>query len=292
MTGPSGPASRPAGRLTRARMLDALEAQVGLVRFALAGDGLGASADADVTAAVPSCPDWTVHDLVAHLGTINWWAGETVGAATPDARTRGMGAVQRSAPPATDGAAALADWYARIADEMLATLADTAPDAPAWTFSGPGRADFWLRRQLHETTIHRWDVEAALHGPAATTPVAEDVAVDGIDELCTVMRPHFSPRTAALPVTLRLRARPHAGDAAAGPTGGLAAGAEPVGAGALGALEWELTGPPDGGEVEVAGPPETLALLLWGRVRADAPDLEITGDRAGLDAALEAGLTL
>ena len=43
--------------------------------------------------------------------------------------------------------------------------------------------------------------------------------------------------------------------------------------------------------VEVVGPPETLALLLWGRVRADAAGLEIAGDRAGLDAALEAGLS-
>ncbi|MCT1638344.1 maleylpyruvate isomerase family mycothiol-dependent enzyme [Dietzia cinnamea] len=290
MTG--GSDSGSASRLTHARMLDALEAQVGLVRFALAGDGSGGSGSgaADVTAAVPSCPDWTVRDLVAHLGTVNWWAGQTVRDATPDARTRGMSAVQRSAPPATDGAAALADWYARIADEMLRTLTDTAPDAPAWTFSGAGRADFWLRRQLHETTIHRWDVETALHGAAATTPVSEDVAVDGVDEFCTVMRPHFSGRVPALPLTIRLRAVPHATGGAAA-AGGLAAGAEPVGAGALGALEWELPGPPDGGEVEVAGPPETLALLLWGRVRSGAADLEVTGDRDGLDAALEAGLS-
>lgn len=130
MTG--GSDSGSASRLTHARMLDALEAQVGLVRFALAGDGSAGSGSgaADVTAAVPSCPDWTVRDLVAHLGTVNWWAGQTVRDATPDARTRGMSAVQRSAPPAADGAAALADWYARIADEMLRTLTDTAPDRP------------------------------------------------------------------------------------------------------------------------------------------------------------------
>ncbi|KZO60201.1 hypothetical protein A2U19_02630 [Dietzia maris] len=285
------------GGLSHARMLDALEAQVGLVRFALAGDGSGGSGSggsgsgaADVTAAVPSCPDWTVRDLVAHLGTVNWWAGQTVRDATSDARSRGMSAVQRSAPPAADGADALADWYARIADEMLRTLTDAAPDAPAWTFSGAGRADFWLRRQLHETTIHRWGVEAALHGAAATTPVSEDVAVDGIDEFCTVMRPHFSGRVPALPLTIRLRAVPHAASDGVA-AGGLAAGAEPVGAGSLGALEWELPGPPDGGEVEVAGPPETLALLLWGRVRAGAAGLEVTGDRDGLDAALEAGLS-
>ena len=34
----------------------------------------------------------------------------------------------------------------------------------------------------------------------------------------------------------------------------------------------------------MAGPPETLALLLWGRVRSGAAGLEVTGDRDGLDA--------
>lgn len=275
-------------RLGRLRMLDALEAQVGLVRFALAG------ADADVTTPVASCPGWAVHDLVVHLGTVNWWGGATVREATPDARTRGMGAVKDSAPAASEGAAALADWYAGLADEMLATFTDTAPDAPAWTFSGPGRADFWPRRQLHETLVHRWDVENALHGAGATTPFAEDVAVDTVDEFCTVMRPHMAAHVPPLPVTIRLRAVPHAPEGSAG--AGLAAGAEPVGAGALGSLEWELPGPGGAsrgpsGVVEVAGPPEILALLLWGRVGADAPGLEITGDRDGLDAALEAGLS-
>lgn len=96
-----------------------------------------------------------------------------------------------------------------------------------------------------------------------------------MDEFCTVMRPHMAAHVPALPVTIRLSAVPH----------------EPVGASALGALEWELPGPDSGGLVEVAGPPEALALLLWGRVGADAAGLEITGDRDGLDAALEAGLS-
>ena len=285
-------------RLGYSRMLDALEAQVGLVRFALVGDGFGAAANADVTTPVASCPEWTVHDLVVHLGAVNWWGGATVREATPDARTGGRGAVMESAPTATEGAAALADWYAGIAAEMLATFTDTAADAPAWTFSGPGRADFWLRRQLHETLVHRWDLENALHGAAATTPVPEDVAVDTVDEFCTVMRPHMAAHVPPLAVTIRLRGVPHAPEGLA--PGGLAAGAEPVGAGALGALDWELAGADPGstgvdpgstGVVEVVGPPETLALLLWGRVGADAAGLEITGDRVGLDAALEAGLS-
>ena len=78
-------------RLAYSRMLDALEAQVGLVRYALAGDGLGTGAD--VTAPVASCPGWSVHDLVVHLGAVNWWGAATVREATPDTRTGGRGAV-------------------------------------------------------------------------------------------------------------------------------------------------------------------------------------------------------
>ena len=114
------------GRLTRERMLDALEAQVGLVRFALAGDGAGTAAD--LAAPVPSCPDWTVHALVAHLGTANWWGGANVRDANPDARARGMREVMESAPPATEGAAALAEWYAGLAVDAVETYADTDPD--------------------------------------------------------------------------------------------------------------------------------------------------------------------
>lgn len=271
------------GRLTRERMLDALEAQVGLVRFALAGDGAGTAAD--LAAPVPSCPDWTVHALVAHLGTANWWGGANVRDANPDARARGMREVMESAPPATEGAAALAEWYAGLAVDAVETYADTDPGAPVWTFAGPGQASYWLRRQLHETVIHRWDLENALQGAAGTTPLSEDVAVDTVDEFCTAMRPLMALLGGEPPVTLRVRATLQAPE-------GLATGAEPVGAVDPGSdLEWLVPGAEGSAETLVEGPPETLALLLWGRVGADAPDLEVTGDRAALDAALEAGLT-
>lgn len=248
--------------LSRERMLDAIEAQAGLVRFALDGG----TESVDLSAPVASCPGWTVHDLVAHLGTANWWGGANVRDSNPEARARGMRAVMESAPPATEGPAALAQWYADLAVAAIETYAEADPDAPAWTFAGPGRADYWLRRQLHETAIHRWDLEAALRGEAGTTPLMDDVAVDAVDEFCTALHPIMSAALPPLPVTIRLRAGEH---------------------------EWVLPGGEDGrgSDVEVTGPPETLALLLWGRVGSNADGLEITGDRAGFDAALEAGLS-
>ena len=258
--------------LDRERMLDAIEAQAGLVRFALTGDGDdgdggdgsdGAGGGADVGAPVPSCPDWTVHDLVVHLGTANWWGGANVREANPEGRARGMREVMESAPPASAGADALARWYADLVVVANKTYTDADLDAPAWTFAGPGRAGYWLRRQLHETAIHRWDLEAALRGVAGTTPLMDDVAMDGIDEFCTALRPVLDLVKPPLPVTIRLRA---------------------------GDREWSLRGAEGTGEVEVAGTAETLLLFLWGRVGRDA-DLEVVGDVAGLDAALEVGLS-
>lgn len=269
-------------RLSRDRMLDAIEAQAGLVRFALTG--LGGGGEPDLGARVPTCPGWTVHDLVTHLGAANWWGGANVERADPSDRARGLRRIQDSAPPAEAGPVALAAWYAELAEGARRTYAGTDPETPVWTFAGPGQAGYWLRRQLHETVIHRWDLENALAGPAATTPVTEDVAVDTVDEFCTAMRPLVAG-AAPLPVTIRLRAVPEA------PTR-LATGAEPVGSSALGGLEWELADGVPAGEVEVAGRPEALALLVWGRIGADEPGLEISGDRAGLDAAVAAGFAV
>ena len=253
--------------LGRERMFDAIEAQTGLVRFALQGVG---GEGADLSVPVASCPGWNVHELVVHLGTANWWGGANVREANPEARARGMRAVTESAPPAAEGAAALEQWYAGLAGAAIDTYAETEPDAPVWTFAGPGRADYWLRRQLHETAIHRWDLERALTGEAGTTPLMDDVAVDAIDEFCTALRPIMSAALPPLPVTIRVRA---------------------------GEREWVLPGAEGADlepapEVEVTGPPEALILLLWGRVGPDADGLEVTGDRDGLDAALEAGLSI
>lgn len=249
--------------LSRERMLDAIEAQAGLVRFALEGADADDAADVDLRATVPSCPGWTVHDLVAHLGTANWWGGANVRNANPEERARGMGEVLKSAPPAAEGSVALAQWYADLVVVALETFSGADPDSPTWTFAGPGRAEYWLRRQVHETAIHRWDLENALRGTAGTTPLMDDVALDAIDEFCIAMRPLMALALPPLPVTIRVRAGEH---------------------------EWVLPGDEGTGEVEVSGPAETLILFLWGRVGADEPGLEITGDREGLDAALEAGL--
>ena len=132
----------------------------------------------DLDAAVPSCPGWTVADVVRHLGQIHRWATTVVG--TGESATR-------EDPPVTDTADQLADWFADGAARLHDVLRATDPDTECWTFGfPPARAGFWRRRQAVETALHRWDIETALNR-ASTIPT--DLAEAGIDEVIDFLYP-------------------------------------------------------------------------------------------------------
>lgn len=152
------------------------------------GDGLGAATTvvrANATAAgldapVPTCPGWTVLDLVTHLGMVHRWATAHVrGDALADPAD--LMAQGRSAPD-------VLGWFDDGATALLQAIVD-APDAlEASVFlpSAPPPRLFWTRRQCHESTIHAVDaVSARLGRPARPdeTWIRPAVALDGIDEL-------------------------------------------------------------------------------------------------------------
>ena len=134
--------------------------------------------DADLDAPVTHCPDWTVHDLVAHLGGVHEWAAHAVVAGDPD--------LSPEQPSATDSRE-LAEWYADRAARLLDVLTQTPSDAPAWTLNRDDRtAGFWRRRQVHETAMHVWDLEEALGQPR---PIDPWLAWDGVLEVVDVLHP-------------------------------------------------------------------------------------------------------
>jgi hypothetical protein len=53
------------------------------------------------------------------------------------------------------------------------------PNVTVATFDGPRPAQWWIRRLLHETTVHRADAALAVAEPYELAP---EVAADGIDE--------------------------------------------------------------------------------------------------------------
>lgn len=128
---------------------------------------------AGLDAAVPSCPKWTVRDLVAHTGSVYRWVGEHV--------VRGMAEPPDPLRIKNPGADPLA-WLNDGLTTLIHTLSDVDPALPAWNFSPPAAkvAAFWQRRMAHETAIHRWDAELAADAPGTFEPA---FAADGVGEV-------------------------------------------------------------------------------------------------------------
>lgn len=154
---------------------------------ALAADSEAfASSAAALDRPVPTCPGWTVADLVGHLGSVYDWAERAVAAG--GARPSGS----RSAPPADRGQ--LPAWFAQQRRAVLDALDSAPADRPAWNFSGRDETftvGWWRRRQAMETAIHLFDLQLATTGP---TPIDADLAADGVDEMLTVFLPSAATR--------------------------------------------------------------------------------------------------
>jgi len=145
---------------------------------------------------VPTCPDWTVRDLVAHLGGVHRWATRIVTEGLlqppPDDQFDEL-----FAPPA-DSAALLA-WFRDGATALDGALRAAPDDLRAFVFlkNAPPARVFWARREAHETTIHRVDALAARLGRMPSTAeaaVPASLALDGIDELINGFIPRRSSR--------------------------------------------------------------------------------------------------
>nr|MDT0667734.1 maleylpyruvate isomerase N-terminal domain-containing protein [Micromonospora sp. DSM 115978] len=118
---------------------------------------------AEWDAQVPGCPGWAVEDLVGHLGTIHRWAATIV-------RT---GKVAEEPPAPSGTPSELLAWFDEGRAELVATLLGVDSDRECWTFGPrPRTAGFWIRRQAHETAVHRWDLESVINrsdGPAVVS---------------------------------------------------------------------------------------------------------------------------
>lgn len=140
-------------------------------------------------APVPTCPGWTVRDLVAHQGTVHRWAAATIRGISLDKQ-----AVEAEGLTIRDQL----DWLDLGARDLLQALVD-APQEMAGEFflhDAPEPRLAWARRQCHETTVHAYDAMAASNGSApaaASTWIKPVLAADGVDELLTGFLPR--PRT-------------------------------------------------------------------------------------------------
>lgn len=146
-------------------------------------------------ARVPTCPDWTLADLVWHLAEVQrFWAWVV--------RTRAQG-LSGYAEPVRHPDDELLGYAAARSAELEAALADADPAERVWTWAPRKDIAFVLRRQTQEATVHTVDVERVL---GDVLPIPADVGLDGLGEWLEVMVPAGlpdGPPADAAPVVLR-----------------------------------------------------------------------------------------
>lgn len=131
--------------------------------------------DADPATPVPTCPGWSLSQLVRHVGRGDRWAAQIITDRVDhylDPRT-----VRDGKPPAEPEA--LVPWLNDSPRTLLEAVASAGEDAPVWTFIGPRPAAWWVRRRLHESTVHRADAALAL---GLDYDLESPLAADGLSE--------------------------------------------------------------------------------------------------------------
>ena len=113
--------------------------------------------DADESRPVPTCPGWTLTQLLRHVGRGDRWAAQIVRDQLDhylDPRT-----VEGGKPP-PDPADAIS-WLQGGAQRLVDAVELSGVETPVWTFLGTRPANWWIRRRLHETAVHRADAALA-----------------------------------------------------------------------------------------------------------------------------------
>jgi uncharacterized protein (TIGR03083 family) len=208
------------------------------------------AAAAGLQTPVPTCPRWTVHDLLAHQGMVHRWA-----------RANLLG--EQCHPPSwNEDGHQVEDpvaWLLQGAHDLVQTIVSVDEDVRAMVFlkDAPPPRVFWARRQCHETTIHAVDALAARVGempaPELAGWVEEPVALDGLDELLTGFVTRGRSRFAGVPAA-RFTVRPEETDRS-----------WTVSVAADGTVSTTRDEPVVKGEASLNGTARALYLALWNR---------------------------
>ena len=131
---------------------------------------------ADPEIEVPTCPGWTLRKLVTHVGRGDRWAATIVRGAVQQLRRH----PDRGRWPGT--AASRTAWPTGCVPAPTSCWPRWPPSART-PRSGPssGRSPraWWIRRRLHEATVHRADAALAL---GADYELPAELAADGLSE--------------------------------------------------------------------------------------------------------------
>ncbi|MFZ4156149.1 maleylpyruvate isomerase family mycothiol-dependent enzyme [Streptomyces pseudogriseolus] len=258
-------------RLAHERYCDEIAHQVGQLRAVV-------TSGTDLSRTVPTTPDWSVEQLVRHLGGALRWVALMVRTGAekevPEEDVPGF-----EGPEARGDAAALDAWLAESGDLVVSALRAAGPDARVWSWAGTDDAGFWARRMTHEVTVHRADATLAAGLPYEVAP---EVAADAVDEWLEIVM--WAQRTLPDDAVHGLR----------GPlrTIHLHATDTPPGLNA----EYLIRLDEDGvfwrhghekATVALRGPLTWVLLAFYRRIPLDDPRIEVLGERALLETWLE-----
>ncbi|MDY0811659.1 maleylpyruvate isomerase family mycothiol-dependent enzyme [Kitasatospora purpeofusca] len=218
-------------------------------------------------AQVPTCPGWTLSDLVKHLGGGDRFWAAIVGAGPADGPPAEAVAA-RAALELPQEREALLAWLAESTQLLLNALREAGPEGGCWTWwsalQSPRTSGGVARHRVQETAVHTYDAQLAGGAPQ---PLPVELALDGVEEfLFTVCA-----TTSAWPH------KPTAFDfhAAEGPSWRLTVDGD-------GARTTRTTGEdPDAAGAAVHGTAGELVLYLYDRIQAES--LHVDGDAGLLD---------
>jgi uncharacterized protein (TIGR03083 family) len=223
--------------------------------------------EADPATPVTTCPGWTLNQLFKHVGRGNRWCAQIIA----ERRQESLDPREvRDGKPPSDPDAALI-WLTDGVQAILDAVDQVGPETRVWTFLGPRPAGWWIRRRLHEATVHRADAALALGVDYDLSPeLAADAISEWIDRATIEADRHSPPLRRGLSLHL------HATDDGLGPTG-----------------EWTITNDEDGvnwshdhgkGDAAVRGRAKDLLLATVRRRTTAEAGLEVFGDAAVWDA--------
>ena len=227
-------------------------------------------AEYDQSLPIPTCPEWTLRQLVTHVGRAHRWAAEIT-------RTRSEAFIPfREVPDGKlpDDRAEQRAWLRAGAARIVDAVREAGTDL-VWSFTGPVPAGFWIRRMAHETLVHRADAQLAA-GAEPESLIEAEVAADAIDEWLMLLAGglgNADERAKTLPAGAGLHI--HATDDGLGGRG-----------------EWMIRHDAGGltvepghgkGDAALTGPAASLLLVMMRRRPVSDPAVTVYGDSAVVD---------
>jgi uncharacterized protein (TIGR03083 family) len=220
--------------------------------------------------AIPFCPGWTGRDLALHLAGVYRWVSAMVAnrmSQPPDSDHR---AALYTDPNPADDAGVVSRLHLAL-DGVVDVLRAAPADLACWTiWPGHTPREFWIRRMLHETLVHRVDAQNLGRAGADVIGGAElgsTTAADGVDEMMLGFSSRYRKLRNPEPLTLAVQATD------------------------VNAAWWATIGPetldtgrgaaPGAADAAITGRAGELLLWLWNR--RSAAGLEVSGDPTVLE---------